>query len=118
MSSSKIISKPWGYEEILYENSDVIVLRLFIKKGEETSLHKHLEKDEYFIVLKGKGHLLCGRRKMPIRRGKIIRVKRGAEHQWVADEDLVMIEVTTPPLNDLFRIKDRYGRVKNGGINV
>jgi mannose-6-phosphate isomerase-like protein (cupin superfamily) len=118
MPSSKIISKPWGFEEILYENSDLVVLKLFIKKGEETSLHKHLDRDEYFIVLRGKGHLLCGGRKVSLRKGKMIRVKREAEHRWVANEDLVMIEVTTPPLNDLVRIKDKYGRVKNDGTNA
>jgi quercetin dioxygenase-like cupin family protein len=118
MSFSKIISKPRGYEEILYENPELVVLKLFIKKGEETSLHKHLERDEYLIVRRGKGHLLCGGRKIPIREGKMICVKRGIEHRWVADEDLIMIEVTTPPLNDLVRVKDKYGRVENERANA
>jgi len=117
MSSYKLIKKPWGYEEILYETADFIVLRMFIKKGEETSLHKHPNRDEYFIILKGKGHLLLGKRKKPIKKGEMIHIKKGLEHLWMADEDLEIIEVTTPPLNDLVRLEDKYGRIKRGETN-
>ncbi|MEM0358287.1 MAG: cupin domain-containing protein [Candidatus Bathyarchaeia archaeon] len=118
MPFPKLISKPWGYEEILYENAGLIVLRMFIRKGEETSLHKHPNRDEYFIILRGKGKLLHENRRVSLKEGKMIHIRKGQVHQWKADEDLEIIEVTTNPLEDLVRIKDKYGRTKTDGTNV
>jgi len=117
MSRPKFIEKPWGHEEVLYETSDFVVLRMFIKKGEETSLHKHLNRDEYFIIVRGIGSLFLGKRRTPIKKGKMIHIRKGQEHLWMADEDLEIIEVTTPPLNDLVRIEDKYGRIKGVETN-
>ncbi|MEM1573760.1 MAG: cupin domain-containing protein [Candidatus Methanomethylicaceae archaeon] len=120
MLPSKLINKPWGYEEILYENDTLIVLKMLIKKGEETSLHMHLNRDEYFIILRGKGTLLHGKRKVPLKEGKMIHIKKGQVHRWKADEneDLEIIEVTFPPLKDLVRIKDKYNRGRTDETNV
>jgi len=35
---------------------------------------------------------------------------KGQKHLWKADENLEIVEVTTPPSNDLVRIKDKYRR--------
>ncbi len=105
------IRKPWGHERVLYETNNFIVLRMSLKKGEETSLHKHLRRDELFIVLNGKGYLLCNGKKISVKPGKVIIVESKKDHRWKADEDLDMVEVTVPPLTDLIRIKDKYGRV-------
>lgn len=51
VNQRKKIGKPWGHEEILHESDDLVVLRMFLKAGEETSLHKHLKRDEMFTVL-------------------------------------------------------------------
>lgn len=112
LNVKKSIGKPWGHEEILYKTNNLIVLRMFLKKGEETSLHKHLRRNEHFIVLSGRGHLLCEGKKIPIKPGKMILVKNGQKHRWVANEDIEMIEVTVPPLTNLIRIEDKYGRIK------
>ncbi|MEM2560691.1 MAG: cupin domain-containing protein [Candidatus Bathyarchaeia archaeon] len=120
MASLKLINKPWGCEEILYENGDLVVLRMFIRRGEETSLHMHPNRDEYFIILRGKGILMYGKRKVPLKEGKMIHIKKGQVHQWKADanEDLEIIEVTTHLLEDLVRIKDKYGRTDTNETNV
>lgn len=108
----KYINKPWGHEEILFKTNDFIALRMFLKKGEETSLHKHLRRNEYFIILSGGGYLLCEGKKISVKPEKMILVRSGQKHRWVANEDINMIEVTTPPLTDLVRIDDKYGRIK------
>ena len=113
-NTKKSICKPWGHEEILYKTNNLIVLRMSLKKGEETSLHKHLRRNEHFIVLSGRGHLFCEGKKILIKPGKMILVKSGQKHRWVANEDIEMIEVTVPPLIDLVRIEDKYGRIKEG----
>jgi mannose-6-phosphate isomerase-like protein (cupin superfamily) len=109
--AKKIIDKPWGREELLYETDDFVVLKLFIRKGEETSLHKHSRRNEYFVVIKGDGCLLCDGLMTKVRRGTAVIVRRGREHRWIAGEhNIEIVEVTTPPLSDLLRLKDRYGR--------
>ena len=110
MSRGRLISKPWGYEEVLLEAENYVVLRMFIRKGEETSLHKHIKRDEYFIVVRGRGFLVRGGVRVPIKEWDVISMRRGELHKWVACEDLEVIEVTTQPLSDLVRVKDKYGR--------
>ena len=110
MSQGRLVSKPWGYEEVLLEAENYVVLRMFIRRGEETSLHKHLERDEYFIVVRGNGFLIRSGVRIPIREWDVISVRRGELHKWVACEDLEVIEVTTHPLSDVVRIEDKYGR--------
>lgn len=111
MSQNKLINKPWGYEEVLLETRDCVVLRMFIKKGEETSLHRHIKRDEHFLVVKGRGLLIRNGAKVPIKEGDVISVKREELHKWMAHEDLEIIEITSQPLNDLVRVEDKYGRV-------
>ena len=106
----KLISKPWGYEEVLLETEKYVVLRMFIRKGEETSSHKHVERDEHFIVVSGDGFLIRNGVGIPIREWDVVSVKRGELHKWMAREDLEVIEVTTHPLSDLVRVEDKYGR--------
>ena len=110
MSRERLIIKPWGYEEVLLEAESYVVLRMFIRKGEETSLHKHVERDEHFIVVRGKGFLIRDGARIPIREWDVISVRRGELHKWVACEDLEVIEVTPQPLSDLVRVRDKYGR--------
>ena len=114
MSQKKLINKPWGHEEVLLETQNYVVLRMFIKRGEETSLHRHIKRDEHFIVVKGKGLLIRNGANVPIKEWDVISVKRGELHKWVAYEDLEVIEVTSQPLNDLVRVEDRYGRATSG----
>jgi len=106
----RLTSKPWGYEEVLIETEKYVVLRMFIRKGEETSLHKHVERDEHFIVVSGSGLLVRSGVSIPVREWDVVSVRSGELHKWVALEDLEVIEVTTHPLSDLVRVEDKYGR--------
>lgn len=110
VNQRKRISKPWGYEEILHESDDLVVLRMFLKAGEETSLHKHLKRNETFTVLKGRGTLALGGRRIPFGEGEVLVVEKGKEHRWFADEDTELIEVTKQPMSDSVRLDDKYGR--------
>ncbi|MBS3814936.1 MAG: cupin domain-containing protein [Hadesarchaea archaeon] len=104
------MNKPWGREEILYQTEELIVLRVHLKGGEETSLHKHLERDEAFIILSGRGHLELEEKQDSFSKGDTLFISKGNKHRWFAKDDVVMIEVTNPPLDDSIRINDRYGR--------
>src|SRR4051794_580973 len=51
--SRVIVRKPWGYEYLLFSNDSVAVWVLYIKAGEETSMHCHARKKTSLIVLDG-----------------------------------------------------------------
>lgn len=106
------IEKPWGFEDVLFRGSRLVVLRMVVRRGEETSLHRHLEREEAFVVVDGDGWLERGGRRVRLKPGDVIFIGCGEVHRWIAgDRDLVVVEVTTPPLGDVERLEDRYGRV-------
>lgn len=48
-----ICNKPWGHEFLIYQSNKIGIWFLNIKKGHETSLHTHFNKDTIIIVLTG-----------------------------------------------------------------
>ena len=53
MIEHNIVSKPWGYEYIVYQNSHVAMKLLHIRQGERTSLHCHPNKSTGLVVVDG-----------------------------------------------------------------
>jgi quercetin dioxygenase-like cupin family protein len=45
-----------------------------------------------------------------LRPGEILDVPTGKTHRVIAIEDSVIIEVSTPELDDVVRVEDDYGR--------
>ena len=59
--TKKIVSKPWGYEYIIFKNQKklaLIFLKIFNKK--QTSLHCHPNKKTGFIILSGTAKVQIG----------------------------------------------------------
>ena len=47
--SNKIVNKPWGYEYVIYSNSDKLAITLVkINYGHKTSLHCHPQKNRFY----------------------------------------------------------------------
>jgi len=67
LSRERLVNEPWGYGEVSLETENYVVLRVFIRKGEETSLHEHVKRDERFIVVRGSSFLIRSGVKIPIR---------------------------------------------------
>ena len=52
---NRIVNKPWGYEYVVYRDSDKLVVTLLkIDYNKSTSLHCHPNKKSGFILLDGK----------------------------------------------------------------
>lgn len=110
------VEKPWGYE-ILWASTDRYVGKiLHINAGDLLSLQYHVEKHESIYVLRGrmifryrdaKGALVD--RVMVA--GEAQQVPTGLVHQFEALEDSDVLEASTPHLDDVVRLQDRYGRV-------
>ena len=111
----KRIEKPWGYE-LVYASTDRYSGKLlFIKAGEQLSLQFHKKKDETIYVHSGRVEFEIGDPGKPIDTevvapGRAFHLPAGTVHRIRALEDTVILEVSTPELEDVVRLEDRYGR--------
>lgn len=110
------IEKPWGYEEIIVKTGSYVVKKLHIKAKHRLSLQSHVKKEETIIALEGSPAVSFGDGKEQwgiIARGGFIHIPCGRVHRMMAcgSEDAVLLEVSTPELDDMVRYEDDYGRV-------
>jgi len=113
---SRLVLKPWGYEEIWAENVRYVGKILHIDAGQRLSLQYHKKKVETVRVLTGILRVIYGESvttlvEKTLMPGETFHVKSGQIHRFCADErPVVLIEVSTPELDDVVRISDDYSR--------
>jgi len=110
------VEKPWGWE-LIWAHADAYVGKvLFVKEGESLSLQFHREKDESWYVQSGRARLELGEAGQEaldeevVTAGASFRYRPGTVHRITALEDTTILEVSTPHLDDVVRLEDRYGR--------
>ncbi|HXG75491.1 MAG TPA: cupin domain-containing protein [Gaiellaceae bacterium] len=113
--SPRRVEKPWGYELVWAEADAYVGKLLFVRAGESLSLQYHEVKDESWFVQEGRARLELGERdgeleEVEIAPGDAFRFRPGTVHRVTALEDLLVVEVSTPHLDDVVRLEDRYGR--------
>jgi mannose-6-phosphate isomerase len=110
------VEKPWGYELIWAETGRYVGKVLFVKAGESLSLQFHRQKDESWLVQSGRAKLELGSAGDPVlmeevlAAGAAFHFRPGTVHRVTAIEDTTILEVSTPELDDVVRLEDRYGR--------
>ena len=110
------VEKPWGYELIWALTEQYCGKVLFVKAGASLSLQFHREKDESWLVQSGKAKLELGEvgqkvlTEEVIGAGAAFRYPPGTVHRVTALEDTTILEVSTPHLDDVVRLEDKYGR--------
>ena len=109
------VEKPWGHELIWAHTDRYVGKILHIKAGESLSLQYHRQKDETLYLQAGRmtveiaseGEAL---RPHPMGPGDVLHISPGLRHRMIAIEDCDVFEVSTPELDDVVRLEDRYGR--------
>jgi len=108
------VPKPWGHETIWAHSERYVGKILHINAGQELSVQYHNKKDETVHLLSGEisyrvktNDLL---EDMRLRVGESFRITPGTVHQMVALTDCDVLEVSTPELDDVVRLSDKYGR--------
>jgi mannose-6-phosphate isomerase-like protein (cupin superfamily) len=109
------IEKPWGYELIWAEAEQYVGKLLLVRAGHALSLQYHEVKDESWLVQEGRASLELGEVggelvTIEIGPGDAFRYRPGTVHRITAIEDTLIVEVSTPHLDDVVRLDDRYGR--------
>jgi len=106
------IEKPWGYEVIWAQTESYIGKILYIESGHRLSKQYHQTKEETVYVIAG---VLCNYDKddnlIKIKKGESFHVRPHQIHRFGAGEGpVILVEVSTPQLDDVVRIEDDYGR--------
>ena len=109
------VEKPWGYELIWALTDRYVGKILHIEPGHVLSLQYHNRKDETIHVLSGEiifrvkeGDALAERR---MRAGESYHITPLTVHQMEAVTAADLLEASTPEIDDVVRLQDRYGRV-------
>jgi mannose-6-phosphate isomerase-like protein (cupin superfamily) len=109
------VEKPWGYE-LHWAKTDRYVGKLIhVNAGHALSLQYHNRKDETIYLHSGRllfeiqeqGHDRVAREMRP---GERVHITPKTVHRMTALEDSDIFEVSTPELDDVVRLEDRYGR--------
>lgn len=112
----RLIKKPWGYEEIWAETDKYVGKYLYINAGCRLSGQYHERKTETIRVLEGDLVLetrdIDGRTiERIMKRGEVFHVPTGTIHRFGARENnVILVEVSTPELDDVVRLQDDYER--------
>jgi mannose-6-phosphate isomerase-like protein (cupin superfamily) len=116
-----VVNKPWGYEYLWYQNDNVAIWFLYIKKGSSTSLHCHAKKRTSLIVLDGE--IVCtsldDKYKMLKLDSIVLEPCVFHSSMSTSDNGSFIMEIETPPMKgDLVRMNDSYGRENSGYENT
>ena len=110
------VEKPWGYELIWARTDRYVGKILHVRRGQSLSYQFHRVKDETIHLLRGVLDLEVGtesgdRRTIRLEPGESYRIPPGLRHRMTAVDDCDILEASTPELDDVVRLEDRYGRV-------
>ena len=119
-NDAKVVMKPWGRavwinfrkgENVGDKVKKYIMKKLYIKKGTKTSFQYHQFKIETNFLIEGsveawfedkKGHIDV----KVLSAGEIWSIPAGIKHRIVTLEDIILIESSTPEVDDVIRIED------------
>jgi mannose-6-phosphate isomerase len=109
------VEKPWGHELVYATTERYCGKVLFIRAGEQLSLQFHKEKDETIYIYSGRLELEIGEPGKALDTevvgpGRAFHLIPGTVHRMRAVEDAFVLEVSTPEIDDVVRLEDRYGR--------
>jgi mannose-6-phosphate isomerase len=111
----RIVDKPWG-REIWVAHTDKYALKIIeFKQGARSSLQYHVVKHEHIYVDAGTLQIEwqneAGQMELlTLHPGDVVENRPGRKHRVTALEDVRLIEVSTPELDDVVRVEDDYNR--------
>lgn len=109
------VEKPWGHELHWALTGRYCGKVLAVRAGEELSLQLHERKEETLYLHEGRAEVQIGPSPDRLERdvvlpGTALHVTPGTVHRIRALEDCLFLEASTPDLDDVVRLDDRYGR--------
>ncbi len=118
----KTTARPWGSYEILYDGGDFKVKKITINPGQEISYQYHEKREELWHIIDGSGIVTINEETDKVNPGTTIRIPKLSRHtikNTNKNKELIFVEVQTGEYfgeDDIVRLKDKYGRVKNNKL--
>ena len=111
----KVVHKPWGKEEWLELNDAYCYKRIYINAGYKTSYQYHQFKKETNYIIEGTAEVWLENdegvvEKKIMKGGEFFNVTPPKKHRVIAITDIILQEVSTPHVDDVFRINDEFNR--------
>ena len=117
MSEPTKVPKPWGYELHWAKTNRYVGKLIHVNAGHALSLQYHNQKDETIFLWSGRMMFEIapdGKEdpvtKREMRPGEAVHILPKTVHRMTAITDCDIFEVSTPELDDVVRLQDRYGR--------
>jgi mannose-6-phosphate isomerase-like protein (cupin superfamily) len=115
-SNSVFVRKPWGWENRFAITDRYLGKVIHINRGEMLSLQYHRQKDETILIVEGVMDLQLEDEGGNVRTHRLAagdsrRIMPGRKHRMVAVEECEFFEVSSPEIEDVVRLEDKYGRV-------
>lgn len=116
--------KPWGGYQDIVRDDKYVLKTIHVNPGEELSLQYHVNRGEFWFVLKGQGILKLQQYNyhneesyyfsLTLKEGDVYHIKKEQHHQLInkSDKELIVLELQYGNCQeeDIIRIKDKYGR--------
>lgn len=117
-TEAKRVEKPWGHEVIFAVTKDYVGKILHIKAGHSLSLQFHKVKEETIYLQSGEMNFELENEQgtmetLVLKPGMHAHIRPNRKHRMTAVETCDVFEVSTPQLDDVVRLEDRYGRLDN-----
>ena len=108
------VKKPWGYELHWARTDRYVGKVIHVNAGHSLSLQYHNVKDETILLWSGKLRFEIKRGDamdlFEMNPGDCVHVTPKTVHRITAIDNCDIMEVSTPELDDVVRLEDRYGR--------
>ena len=107
--------RPWGYYQVLSDESDHKVKRIVVYPGKRLSLQRHRQRAEHWYILSGEAIVTRDDEELRLISGQSVDIPLGAMHRVMnaGKKDMAFIEVQTGSYfgeDDIERLEDDFGR--------
>ena len=108
--------RPWGYYEIISDESDHKVKRICVEPKNRLSYQYHKKRQEHWFIVSGEALVTLDGKQIKLKPGDSINISKKALHRIQNPSDkrmLIFIEIQTGEYfeeDDIVRVEDDYNR--------
>ena len=111
----EVVERPWGIYTVIHIGNNVVVKKIVIYPGYQTSLQSHNYRSEHWVIISGIATITVGENRKLVGIDDHVYVPLGEKHRILNEttENVVLIEVQSGTVlreDDIIRYEDSYGR--------
>lgn len=105
--------RPWGSFEVIEEEENYWIKKIFVRAGEALSLQSHENRSEIWVVIEGEIEAQKNDNKVVLSSGECIKIEKREKHRIRGIRNTLLVEIAlgSPKEEDIIRYEDSYGRV-------